>query len=559
MEKTKTVKLKVVETSDVHGNFYPYDFINRKPKGGSFARVFTYIEELRKQYGKNVILLDNGDILQGQPTCYCNNFIDTKAPHIAALMLNYMGYDACNLGNHDIETGHAVYDRWTSEIKSDVLGANIIDTETNKPYFKPYAIIERDGVKIAVIGMITAAIPSWLNESLWSGLRFESMVECARKWVKTVKEKEHAQVIIGLLHSGKEGGIVTEEYKENESIDVAKEVPGFDIIFYGHDHARHCDRIQNSEGKDVLCIDPSTEAYVVGDVTITLTIEGDRITERQIDGELHNVNDKTPSEVFLNEFKKQYDSVCKFVNRRIGYFENTIRTRDSYFGNSAFTDFIHFLQRKITGAQISFAAPLSFDATIEKGDIHVGDAFNLYRYENQIYVMKLTGKEIREYLEMSYNLWVNTMKSSDDHIMLLSDMKFGRQKKGFKNLVFNFDSASGIDYTVDVTKPNGQKVTILRMSDGKPFIEDNVYTVVEHSYRGNGGGELLTLGAGIPRESLASRITYKSEKDLRYYLMKYIEEKGTLNLQPDHNWKFIPESWTKVAIERDRKLIYGNF
>ena len=164
--KTKTMEIKIVETSDVHGSFFPYDFIRRKPKAGSLARVSTYINNLRKEHGENVLLLDNGDILQGQPICYFYNYINTKDENIAAKIINYMKYDAATIGNHDVETGHAVYDKWASEVKCPMLGANVIDVKTQKPYFLPYTVFERQGAKIAVIGMLTPAIPNWLTENL---------------------------------------------------------------------------------------------------------------------------------------------------------------------------------------------------------------------------------------------------------------------------------------------------------------------------------------------------------------------------------------------------------
>lgn len=111
-KKTQTVTLRIVETSDVHGSFFPYDFITRKPKRGTLARVSTYVNKLRAELGENVILVDNGDILQGQPTCYYYNYIDTESTNVAADVINYMHYDAETFGNHDVETGHACYDKW---------------------------------------------------------------------------------------------------------------------------------------------------------------------------------------------------------------------------------------------------------------------------------------------------------------------------------------------------------------------------------------------------------------------------------------------------------------
>ena len=127
---------------------------------------------------------------------------------------------------------------------------------------------------------------------------------------------------------------------------------------------------------------------------------------------------------------------------------------------------------------------------------------------------------------------------------------------GFRNYTFNFDSAAGIIYEVDVTKPEGQKVRILSMQDGSPFSEEKTYKVVMNSYRANGGGELITLGGGIPKEQLNHRIIYQSELDLRHYLMEEIQRQGMMRPRAGNNWKFVPEKWTKRAAKRDRQLVF---
>lgn len=548
----QTVQLKLVETTDVHGSFFPYDFIRQTPRKGSMARVATYIKGLRTA-GDNLILLDNGDILQGQPSCYFYNYVKTDATNIVSDIINYLDYDAETFGNHDVETGHACYDKWIRETHCPMLGANIIDTKTGEPYVPPYTVVERQGVRVAVIGMLTPAIPNWLKEQLWSGLRFEELVSCARKWVKTVKEKEHPDVLVGLLHCGWDGGISTPDYDENAARKVAEAVQDFDVIFYGHDHTPRQETVGN-----VLCLDPANNAMRVAQADLTLKKKKGKWTIVEKTGQLVDVTTLPVDEDYMNHFKPQFDSVQAFVSRRIGTFKNTIRTRDSYFGSSAFTDFIQDLQLKITGADIAFNAPLSFDDSIKAGDITVGDMFSLYKYENQLYTMRLTGEEIRKHLEMSYDLWVNTMTSPDNHLLLLSDRTYNdAQRMGFKNMSFNFDSAAGIDYEVDVTKPDGQKVRILQMSNGEPFDEAKWYKVAVNSYRGNGGGELLTKGAGIPRDSLQSRILWESERDQRYYLMQEIEKAGTLDPKANNNWRFVPEAWVKPAAARDRKLLFG--
>lgn len=547
------VTLKLIETSDVHGCYFPYDFIRNKPMKGSLARVSSYVKEQREKY-ENVILMDNGDILQGQPVAYYYNYMDTISEHVCAAMLNYMKYDVGTMGNHDVETGHAVYDRWVRQCHFPVLGANIVDNKTGKPYLPPYQVIEKEGVKIAILGMITPAIPSWLPEQLWSGLHFEDMEDCARKWVKIIREKENPDVLVGLFHAGPEGNKL-DNVVENGSGNVAKSVPGFDVVFMGHDHTRRYEKVVNVEGDSVLLIDPANMSKVVSEVTFTIKKQDGKVVSKQVEGKLVNMDGYAPDADFLNIFSGAYETTMDFVSRNIGRIEHTISSKEAFFGPSAFVDLIHQLQLDITGADISFCAPLSAYAEIKKGDICVSDMFNLYKYENLLYTMKLTGKEIKDFLEMSYALWTNQMQSPDDHLMLLNeeDNGFGR----FKNPSFNFDSAAGIIYTVDVTKPQGEKIRIERMANGEPFDLNKTYRVAVNSYRGNGGGDLLTKGAGIPKTELAKRIVYSTDKDLRYYLMKRIEEVKVLDPKPLNQWKFIPEEWTVPASKRDYDILFG--
>lgn len=557
--KTKTVKIRIIETTDVHGSFLPYDLINRQQKKGSMARVYSYIDSVRNEVGKNLLLLDNGDILQGQPITYFYNYIAKDKENIAASITNFMGYDVQNIGNHDIEPGHDVYDKWIAETNASVLGANIVDKTTGKPYLKPYEVFYRDGVKIVVLGMLTPAIPSWLGEELWTNLEFEEMVESTRKWVNSIQKQEKPDILIGLFHSGRRDGIITDDYKENCTEEIARKIPGFDIIFYGHDHIKYCSELTNREGKKVWILNPANNAIRIADAEITVTVKNKKVVDKHIEGKIVNIENLPINDAFIRTFAEQENMIREYVNRSIGTLRESINANECFFGSCTFADFIQNMQLKLSGAQVSFFAPLALNAQLKAGELHVADMFNLYKFENKLCNIKMTGEEILRHLEMSYDMWVNTMKNKDDHIMLLNeDTKDNNERAGFKNYIFNFDSATGIDYEVDITKPNGQKVKIKQLSNGEPFNLQETYIVAMNSYRANGGGELLTKGAGISKEELKNRKVWESELDLRYYIMQEIQNIGTITPKANNNWRFVPEEWAKPAIERDKKILFNN-
>ena len=560
-QKTVTI----LETTDVHGEIFPYDFIEKRATETSMASVVTYLNNLREN-GVTTLLLDNGDNLQGQPVEYFYNFIDTLSPHINSSVMNYMGYEAATVGNHDIEAGHKVYDRLSKEYDFPLLAANAVDTRTGEPYFDPYVIIEKNGLRIAVFGLITPYIPNWLPDVLYSGIEFKDMVTTAEKWMPVIRE-QNPDIVIGLFHSGceeNEGSNTGESYlAENASSSVAYNVPGFDIIFCGHDHRAKKEKIVNRSGDTVLIIDGGSHSRFLGraDITFTRNKRGGKI-KRTISGSLVEMDTYLPDDEFLDKFSASREAVARYVDTRLGEVSETMSVRESYFGPSAFMDLIHRVQIEVSGAEISFAAPLSFDVQINKGPVTVSDMFKLYRFENMLYTISLTGDEVTRYLEFSYSGWLNTMKSADDNLLLFRTDDSGKPvmsdgRAYLKNIYYNFDSAFGINYTVDVSKPPGSRVSIISMADGAPFKKDNNYKVAVNSYRANGGGGHLIAGAGLTEAELKNRYIGSTDKDLRFYIMDYIMK--TKNIIPSFtdNWKIIPEQLAERARKFDYDLLFG--
>ncbi len=561
VERPEQLTIKIIETSDVHGAFFPYDLIEDQPTGHSLAHVSSYVNQERQNPDQVTILLDNGDILQGDPAVYYSNFEKTSGTHIAAEMMNFMEYDAATVGNHDIEAGHQVYDKLAGEFDFPWLAANAVRTSSGQPYFQPYTIIDVKGVKIAVLGLITPAIPKWLPPQIWEGMEFMDMIESAEYWVDYLKRNEKPDLLIGLFHAGIDhsyGGQTAETpLNENASKLVAEQVPGFDVVFVGHDHQGWNEKITNWAGQPVQILGPTSRARDVAVAEITLELnKTTNHYQKQIRGSIVNMETFAPDEAFMEKFGSYFEEVEDYVSKPISVLETDIYTRNALFGDAAFTDLIHQAQLEISDAQISFAAPLSFDKVIEAGPIEVRDMFKLYRYENLLYTMKLGGQEIHDFLEYSAALWFNTMNESGDHLLKFEENAAATGPR-LENPYYNFDSAEGIIYTVDVSRPAGERVEIVSMPDGSPFDVNATYKVAVNSYRGNGGGGHLTAGAKIRSELLSERIIESTEKDLRFYLMKWIAEKGNLNPQVNFNWQILPENWYPDARKRDRELLFG--
>jgi 2',3'-cyclic-nucleotide 2'-phosphodiesterase/3'-nucleotidase len=487
---------------------------------------------------------------------YYSNFEKPEQKHVCAEVMNFMGYDAAAVGNHDIEPGHEVYDRLVNEFAFPWMAANAIKNSDGKSYFQPYTIIEKEGVKIAVIGFVTPAIPEWLPEKIWSGMHFEELEASAKKWMAIIKEKEQPDIVIGLLHSGM-GDLEDEDsgVKENAAWQVAKNVPGFDLIVCGHDHQETIKWVENIDNQKVLIVNPKSKAQFLADVAVRFHLNADKKTySKKFEPQLVDVKALPVSKEFEERFHSSFTEVKNYVSRPVGQFTKSIKTSESMFGDSPFVDLIHSIQLDLTDADVSFTAPLSFNASIDSGMLEVRDLFKLYRFENLLYTMNLSGQEIKDFLEYSYDKWFRQMKKKTDPMLFIESSEKGNR---LSTMFFNYDSAEGIDYELDLRKDKGNRISINKMSNGQPFDLGKTYKVALNSYRGNGGGGHLTEGAGLSKEELSNRLINSTIKDLRFYLMKWIENKKVVEVTCNNNWSVKPNTWWRQAKDREFEMLYG--
>lgn len=232
---------------------------------------------------------------------------------------------------------------------------------------------------------------------------------------------------------------------------------------------------------------------------------------------------------------------------------------------SPYLNLIHTITLKYGQAQISFAAPLNSNGNIKAGDLIYNDLMAIYPYENQIYTAELTGAEIKNYLEYSYSLWIKDFRT-DGHVLNIvsgDNPRTGEKRWSFRKPSFNFDSAAGINYSVDITKPYGSRIYISSLADGSAFDLDKTYRVAMTSYRASGGGELIAKGAGLSPEQMEERVVCKYP-EFRTLLYDYMKTTGGLNLEDFSDpallgsWKFTPVAIAEPLFKKDYDLLFGN-
>lgn len=504
--------LTFLETTDSHGCL------------SELSEEASFIAQQRSQLGDNLILLDAGDNLQGTVYTYLANR-ESGEQHVVSRIFNYLGYDVVCVGNHDIEAGKNVFNRYFSELDADVVCANVIDAETGEPYFKPYTVIERDGFRIAVLGLLTPYVTTWVPERLRSGLIFEKIENAAQRWENVIRLKENPDLMVAIVHSGYEP--VDEQVEnpvlglENASLWIARNT-GFDIVFFGHDHRPLVQTAVNKVGAPVFLVNAGSHGRNLARVDVELTEKNGKLT-RNIEAKLVPTEHTGARDSVYDQIVRKWIDRCDEIqNEKITTLDNDIMSSDAVKGCNEWVGLIHQLQFDVVknngiDARISFAAALSGNKVLHAGDLCVRDFFTLYPFENTLAVVKMTGAEVKKYLEFSYrNYFV-------EHGPL-----------------YNFDSASGIDYTV-LFADNKIRINILGMSDGSDFDENSTYNVAMNSYRAMGGGGHLLNGLGWSQETISDNTIWSSELELRNLFIDWARRFDVLNTVVSDNWTWVNE------------------
>jgi 2',3'-cyclic-nucleotide 2'-phosphodiesterase/3'-nucleotidase len=513
-----SIDLVVLSTTDVHGRIRAWDYYADSAESSrGLARAATVVDSVRAANPGRVILVDAGDLLQGNPFAYVamRQFGDAPNPIIAAM--NSLGYDAMAIGNHEYNYGLPYLEKAVSEATFPLLSANTY-TPDGAHKFRAWTIVERGGVKVGIIGATTPGVMVWDAENVRGKLQLGDIVEGVRKAADEVRAAG-ADIIVVTAHAGFDepasyDTVSTGLPSENVAARMAAEIPGIDLIVYGHSHAEE----KGVKVGSTLLVQPKNWATSVGVARRSLSRDGGRWTVSASQGETVPVAGRAESQAIVAVAETVHRATVSYANTVIGstpvrWSGDSARLRDT-----PLVDLILEVQRKATGAELSSSAAFTLGAKLDSGDITVAEMAQLYPYDNTLKAIRITGRQLKEYLEYSSRYYTGVEGGSP-----VTDPRVPG---------YNFDMVAGADYTLDLMRPVGSRVGSLAVM-GKPVAETDSFTLALNNYRQTGGG-----GFAMIKDA---PVVYDKQEELRELLIEEVRRRKIIRPEDyfTQNWRLV--------------------
>ncbi|MDF1606448.1 5'-nucleotidase C-terminal domain-containing protein [Nocardioides sp. YIM 152315] len=562
------VRLTVLGTTDLHGNVYNWDYFKNAEFDDAahddigLAKVATLIKAVRRdRRGEPVLTLDAGDTIQGTPLAYYYAKIDPiigGAVHPMARAMNEVGYDAAALGNHEFNYGLDTLRAFERQLDFPLLGANAVDPATKRPAFPPYLIKHyRVGrghtLKVGVLGLTNPGIAIWDKANVEGRMEFPGLVEQARKFVPELRRRGCDLVIVS-AHSGADTSSSYGDalpYPENASSLVAEQVPGIDAILVGHAHVEITQRyVTNAEtGQQVLLCEPSYwgRRLAVMDFVVEETRwrrgRGWRLVAAT--SQVLNSNTAAEDRRVAGAVREQHDTVIAYVNSPIGTSAAALSAARAVVEDVPIIDFVNYVQADavkagLTGSDaalpvLSIAAPFNRAASFPSGEVTVRDVAGLYIYDNTLLAVRVTGAQVKDYLEFSARYFKPVSGPGPVPIDDVTNAVTETAPNGTPD--YNFDSVAGLDapltYAIDLAQPIGSRIVGLAYG-GAPVTADQEFVLAVNNYRQSGGG-------GFPAVSTAP-VVYNRQNEIRQLLIDWVTAHGTIDPA-----RFASVDWRLVA------------
>ncbi|MEU7833890.1 5'-nucleotidase C-terminal domain-containing protein [Nonomuraea sp. NPDC049129] len=535
----KTITVTVMGTSDIHGNVLNWDYYKDAAYADSagnnvgLAKVSTLVNKVRAERGAGrTLLFDSGDTIQGTPLAYYYAKVEPitrNGPvHPMAKAMNAIGYDAVTLGNHEFNYGLPLLATWIHQMRAPVLGANAVSAKTGRPAYLPFVIktmnVKGDKpVKVGVLGLTNPGVAIWDKANVEGKLRFTDLVASAKKWVPIIRGLG-ADVVVVTAHAGDNGmsSYGGDLPVENASAMVAEQVPGIDAVLFGHAHNDVAQQFVTNQatGKQVLLTEPSKWGQRLSVIDFQLAKQRGRWTVTGKSSATRNTNTVAEDPKITALLKPQHDATVGYVNKVVAKSSEQLSAAESPYKDTPILDYIQQVQVETVKQALpdnqlpvlSIAAPFSRTAVFPAGDIRVRDVAGLYVYDNTLLAVKLTGAQIKDYLEYSAK-YFNQLAPGDP-------VDVAKLTNAGNTPDYNYDQLSGVSYDIDIAKPVGQRIANLTY-EGAPVPADKEFVVAINNYRQSGGGGFPHV-AGAP-------VLYNAQVEIRQALIDYATAKGTIN------------------------------
>ncbi len=535
--------LTLLATTDTHGRVANWDYfkddVYQEPSGDTvgLAKVASVVEEVRAEVGdEQLLVLDNGDAIQGTPLTYyfarIESILDTGEDHPMATAFNLIGYDAQVVGNHEFNYGLDLLGAYEDDLDAALLGANVVDAETGEPYLQPYTLIRKNvrghkPVTVGVLGLTTPGSAIWDKGNVEGRVEFLDMVEMAERYVPEMRAKG-AEVVVVLSHAG----IGDSSYDEGTGVPpenptdvIAATVPDIDVIVVGHTHLDEPKQVITNEvtGEEVLLTQPYRWGGTVARVDLDLTKVRGRWDVTAADSAAIRTKDYPEHPAVMAAIADEHAATVEYVNQVVAESTETMTAETSFWQDTPIIDFIQHVQTETVSAALagtehadlpvlSIAAPFSRSAVFPEGPVTVRDIAGLYIYDNTLEAVELDGAQVKEYLEYSAKYFEQVTDGTFDPD---TDVNAGGTPD------YNYDILSGVEYDIDVSMPVGQRIENLRMPDGTPVGDDDRFVVAVNNYRRSGGG-------GFPHISTAP-VVYNEQQEIRQLLIDWASERGVID------------------------------
>ncbi|MDQ3995793.1 MAG: 5'-nucleotidase C-terminal domain-containing protein [Gemmatimonadota bacterium] len=515
------VTLVIAGTTDVHGRLRAHDYYQNAPEPGrGLTRVATIFDSLRAAHPGRVILVDAGDLLQGNPLTYVAARSPAGPTHPVIDAMNAAGYDAMAIGNHEFNYGLPMLERALAGARFAVLAANAYSVD-GRPAFRRWAMVERGGVRVGIVGATTPGSMVWDREHLRGRLVIRDILPEVRTAVAEARAAG-ADVILAVLHSGlgepaSYDTASTGLPGENVSARVAREVPGLDVIIYGHSHREMADTVIGG----VLLMQPRNWATSAAVAELHLERRAGRwqITSKR--GRLISASGHVEHPAVLAATEVAHRAAVAYVAETLGTTGVAWRADSARVKDTPIVDLILEVQRRRAGADLASTAAFNLRASLDTGAITVAEVAALYPYDNTLRAIRVSGRQVREYVERSAHYFV---RASD-----------GRAAVDTTIPGYNYDMLAGIDYAIDLRRPAGFRITGLSVR-GRPVTDTDTFTLALNNYRQTGGGGFSML-ASAP-------VVFESREDIRELLIDEVRRRKTLRPEDYFrlNWRLEPPS-----------------